>query len=448
MFSVNEKTSRYLEPNRTTPSVEIVMKIERAISYEEGCHIWTRFFAERIQKCKVYIVKNGNPKRVDVQRFLWQLEHGEMSQSTVLKTSCFNNRCVNMEHVQIVEKVYDWDKAKERMLKNTRRKKGCLVWTGPTNGGYGQFNVNGKNYGSSLAAYVIKTRGAYMPKEISGVLAQVRHTCGNSKCVKFSHLDRNTIIMNNGVDKLNHGTLMRGEKHPLTKLSEEIVSEIKSSKRNSDEDRYETPAKRAKRFGVSISIIRDIDVGKSWSHVPDRYGKTISRDNENAKQRENKKRARERIWTIENFEAAGGKLSTQKEISYDDNRGDVDGPCWNFTGGFQGRYGLISFLGKTMRAHVLSCEVKEKRHRKQGEVCRHLCGNPRCVYPGHLVFGSQSENMVDAIKHGSKTAKLDDKKVREIRKSTLRVKDLASLFNVSEPSIRNVINKKTWSHVV
>ena len=49
---------------------------------------------------------------------------------------------------------------------------------------------------------------------------------------------------------------------------------------------------------------------------------------------------------------------------------------------------------------------------------------------------------------GSKVAKLDEDKVRKIRDLSLSKKELADEFDVSEDTIRNVRDGRTWTHVV
>jgi transcriptional regulator with XRE-family HTH domain len=54
-----------------------------------------------------------------------------------------------------------------------------------------------------------------------------------------------------------------GSAHGLSKLTEDLVREIKRLKR----DENMTGRERAKRFGVSTSVISEIDNNKAWTHV-------------------------------------------------------------------------------------------------------------------------------------------------------------------------------------
>ena len=87
----------------------------------------------------------------------------------------------------------------------------------------------------------------------------------------------------------------------------------------------------------------------------------------------------------------------------------------------------------------------------------HKCDNPRCSKPQHLFLGTAKDNAIDcknkqrnAYGTKNKNAKLDDNKVREIKRlSTLNITmtKIAKDFNVSISTIERIINNKTWKHV-
>lgn len=93
----------------------------------------------------------------------------------------------------------------------------------------------------------------------------------------------------------------------------------------------------------------------------------------------------------------------------------------------------------------------------------HRCNNPACVNPHHLYLGTPTDNAADRIAAGTNSAppirhgiqhpssKLNEKQVLEIRQlyqaGGVTQRRLAALFDVSQPAIRNIINRKVWREV-
>src|ERR1035437_5252794 len=85
---------------------------------------------------------------------------------------------------------------------------------------YGLFGVQGKNKKAHRVAWFLAT--GHWPK------LKVLHTCDNPKCVRFSHLHEGTQKDNirECHNKDRHAD-HRGEKHPLVKLTEQNVRDIR-----------------------------------------------------------------------------------------------------------------------------------------------------------------------------------------------------------------------------
>ena len=104
----------------------------------------------------------------------------------------------------------------------------------------------------------------------------------------------------------------------------------------------------------------------------------------------------------------------------------------------------------------------------------HHCDNPPCVEasPGHLFLGTKSVNNADMRAKGrdargsangahthperlargeaNGSAKLDEKKVREIRglaAAGLSQREIAKRFNVHRVNVGLVVRRETWAHV-
>jgi hypothetical protein len=156
--------------------------------------------------------------------------------------------------------------------------------------------------------------------------------------------------------------------------------------------------------------------------------------------------------------------------------------CWLWQAGTNEHgYGLIQ-VGKRSANNP----VPSKAHRvaweltygpiPEGENVLHNCpggDNPACVNPAHLFLGSQKDNVRDMWAKGragtrsypgrkvspgqifrgtaNKSAKLDDDKVRAIRKAYAAGATqtrLAEQFGVSQAVVSKVVLRQTWTHVV
>lgn len=87
------------------------------------------------------------------------------------------------------------------------------------------------------------------------------------------------------------------------------------------------------------------------------------------------------------------------------------------------------------------------------EVC-HNDGNPENNFVGNLRYDTRKNNIKDTMKHGRTTtgvknrhAKLNNKKIIEIRESKLSYGELATRYSVSESNICLIKNKKRWKHI-
>lgn len=129
--------------------------------------------------------------------------------------------------------------------------------------------------------------------------------------------------------------------------------------------------------------------------------------------------------------------------------------CIRFTGHLDGEgHGRIMVARVKYMAHRLSYSIN-KGPIPDGYVVRHKCDNPSCINPEHLEVGTQADNIADKVSRGRQArgsgagrAILTEESVREIRSSPLKVSELSTLYGVSVVSIRNILRRKTWQHVV
>ena len=105
--------------------------------------------------------------------------------------------------------------------------------------------------------------------------------------------------------------------------------------------------------------------------------------------------------------------------------------------------------GKNRYAHAVMYEIFYKDKVGKGEVVHHLCENPSCCNPFHLIKMTRSEHL--KLHNGGEkcyNAKLTWEKVRQIREEyTGRHGEqamLAKKYNVSCDTISKIVNNKIW----
>ena len=136
--------------------------------------------------------------------------------------------------------------------------------------------------------------------------------------------------------------------------------------------------------------------------------------------------------------------------------------CWIWQGSKCDRgYGKIGQGGKGGRyllAHRVSYMLN-KGEIPDGLFVMHMCDNPSCVNPLHLMLGTPKENTQDALRKNRlktvfkngvehKFAKLTIEQVKYVKNHPEeRGVDLAKMFNVSPQAICDVRKGRRWSEV-
>lgn len=117
-------------------------------------------------------------------------------------------------------------------------------------------------------------------------------------------------------------------------------------------------------------------------------------------------------------------------------------------------YGHLFFEGRGLLAHRVAFEIHVAPI-GEGQVVRHACDNKPCVNPRHLLIGYHIDNMRDAVARGRTPrgsrhglSKLTEEQVTEIRRrADSRLSALGREFNVSASTIRQIVKRKTWTHI-
>ena len=133
--------------------------------------------------------------------------------------------------------------------------------------------------------------------------------------------------------------------------------------------------------------------------------------------------------------------------------------CWLWTAGiFSNGYGQYKNKGKMLKAHRYSYEL-HKGKIAEGLLIRHTCDVRSCVNPNHLLVGTQQDNINDMIErnrhryakgescHNAILTKDDVIEIRIFREFGFTQQELGKMYGVVRETIKNVLLKKTWSHI-
>jgi len=408
---------------------------------EEGdCLIWNK-----ICKATQIYFDNGTVRTFSPAKFILGKETNtiDTSQKKVRRT-CENKKCLKREHLTLdppcpLKKIYSL---------TTVNDNGCFIHK---NGKYSRISFNGDRFFTHRAVYsLVKNDGNPIPKyNEKGEDLVIRHICNDPRCVNPDHLELGTHSENNYDDKKENGTLSQGEKNHSSKISEKLATQIKHSIRPEGHSEYMSPHERAIKYNVPIWTIRSIDNNTTWVHIPDRFGHIHDNSEKRKKEREYKKRKLNQVWYEKDFIGVFEILKNYIIESNNLKSGYFpEGKCWIWQRGkSKSGYGRFVYKGHPVHAHILSCEAKYKRKRREEEIVRHLCANRICCNPDHLIFGTRQENAIDCLYTKNNITTLDPSDVVNIYKSSKNPKELSILHNVHVSAIYNILSGRTWTHV-
>jgi len=136
---------------------------------------------------------------------------------------------------------------------------GCHLWTGAKTNGYGVMGVGR----ATAKAHRVAWELAHGPVPV-GLF--VCHRCDVRSCCNIAHLFLGTQLENMrdcvAKGRQSRGNGLRGEAHPLAKLTDDGVREIRRRLANGETGRAVAAA-----FGVPATTISQIKHGQQWKHV-------------------------------------------------------------------------------------------------------------------------------------------------------------------------------------
>ena len=133
------------------------------------------------------------------------------------------------------------------------------------------------------------------------------------------------------------------------------------------------------------------------------------------------------------------------------------GDCWEWSSSRnQYGYGQIGVGDKIPGAHVVAYEIFVGPV-PNGKLVRHVCDNPPCVSPRHLLVGTHQDNSDDKVARARQVrgqaipwTHLADTDVIDIRTRHAHGEtqvSLARMFGVSQSRISAITRQESWKHV-
>jgi hypothetical protein len=124
--------------------------------------------------------------------------------------------------------------------------------------------------------------------------------------------------------------------------------------------------------------------------------------------------------------------------------------CWPWLGGkHEDGYGVIRYKGKKHKAHRLFYKYFIN-DLPPDVVVRHICDNPSCCNPMHLLPGSQADNIADMMARNRKVqgvspfkmTKQQSLKMHELRKQNYSYSKIAAIVGCSIASVHRYLTGK------
>lgn len=169
----------------------------------------------------------------------------------IINHTCGNKLCVNPDHLIVGINELFWSK----VIKTDN----CWIWIGQKRPfGYGKFQYSLLHKKHHLDAHrfsYLITYGSISEGEC------VRHTCDNPSCVRPDHLILGSQS-DNIQDKVVRDRQAKGSQHGNSKLTEQLVSEIRNHHHNGMQTKELTIL-----YSVSRNTIQNVVNGKAWKHV-------------------------------------------------------------------------------------------------------------------------------------------------------------------------------------
>jgi len=142
----------------------------------------------------------------------------------------------------------------------------------------------------------------------------------------------------------------------------------------------------------------------------------------------------------------------QKEIKYNIDNNN----CWNCISHAPSSNGRPS-VSRNKKVYLIYRYMYEKKYGEipKGMVARHICDNPMCINPDHILLGTHNDNVQDCVskrRHsfGEKNGhtKLREYQVIEIIKDIEHTrKELAEIYKCKYSNIVDIKLGRRWTYL-
>ena len=131
--------------------------------------------------------------------------------------------------------------------------------------------------------------------------------------------------------------------------------------------------------------------------------------------------------------------------------------CWLWTGSLdKNGYGQIwdGHARKMRRAHKLSAQIHHGQ--ANDRIVMHLCDNPSCCNPNHLIYGTHAENCADKIRKDrhARGERQGHSKLTESQVATIRARmpegyrAICDEYQLVPSTVYRIWHGQSWKHSI
>lgn len=112
-------------------------------------------------------------------------------------------------------------------------------------------------------------------------------------------------------------------------------------------------------------------------------------------------------------------------------------------------YGRVTIDGDQVNVHRYVCEQVHGAPPTRKHQAAHSCGRRTCANPRHLRWATVSENLIDALRHGTRgtLTERDVLELRHLHADGVTLSTLADRYSVNPTTISDAVAGRTWAHL-